>query len=514
MKKIKFIVVFSAMLIMGTSCNDWLEVLPENSQVSDTYWTSKEDVDAVLNSGYYYLREMVEDYLIPLGEIRAGCVYSIKSNNLQSFQVKPTDSKYCNWGPFYQIINIANTVLENAQTAQTNDDTYKVEELNSHYCEAYFLRALCYFYLVRNWREVPLITVAYADDSNTYKVAKSSEQSIIEQIKNDIKTALATGAAKEYFDTTWETKGRATKWALYALMADVCLWDEDYNTAVTYCDYLLAATSGKAPTFLSTPTHASWFSMYNPGNSNESIFELQWNYEEEQTNNLPVLFDNAATDRQYQLSTRLVQDLTTEQLYTSENLLESVRTLYGGYIVGADNTLWEVASTGYVWKYLGGQTLSDKRTKTYYDPNFIIYRVADVILMKAEGLILRNAGASPEDYEEAVNLVNLIRTRSNLEPMEYSDDLDEEDMLEMVLYERKVELLGEGKCWYDWLRFGRRNNNQYKSTFLIDNVISHNNQAGQSWLTTVLGNDDALFLPIMESELESNDLLVQNPYYE
>ena len=46
--------VFSVAL---TSCNDWLDVLPNNEQVTDDYWKSKEDVEAVIASGYDYMRQ-------------------------------------------------------------------------------------------------------------------------------------------------------------------------------------------------------------------------------------------------------------------------------------------------------------------------------------------------------------------------------------------------------------------------------------------------------------------------
>jgi len=510
MKSIKHILLSVLLIAAFSSCNGWLEVIPQDKQTSDAYWNSQEDVDAVLNSGYLYLRNMTISYLIPLGELRGGSIYSITTNKLQSFQVKPTDESICNWGPFYQIVNIANVVLANAKKAQAKDDTYEDEELKAHYCEAYFLRALSYFYLVRNWREVPLITTAFEDDSHTYNVAKSSEADIIKQIKSDILAALNTGAAKETYSTTWETKGRATKWALYALMADVCLWSEDYAKAEEYCDDLMNAHSGNAPALMTTPTHAKWFSMFNPGNSNESIFELQWEYQENQTNTLPVLFDNLNTNRKYQLSSKLLEEFKSEYTYTLDNELEAVRSLYGGFYT--ENLLtWESATNGFVWKYCGSQTLTDKRTATYYDPNFIMYRMADVFLMKAEALVLKSD--SKADWKTAVSLVDSIRQRSNLEKLGYSDDYKEEDILKMILYERRMELVGEGKCWYDLLRFGRRSNNKYKTMFLVDNVTLYNKQAGESWLISVMSNDDALFLPISESELKANSLLVQNPYY-
>ena len=499
-----------------TACKDWLEVYPENSQPSSKYWQTKEEVDAVLMSGYYYLRTLVEPSLIPWGELRAGCIYDRKGNTqLQSFQVKPTDKSICSWGGLYQIINIANTVIKNAPLAQERDATYEISVMRSHQSEAYFLRALAYFYLVRNWRDVPLITEPYEDDSFSTKVAKSDEAAVIAQIREDIRTALASGAAKESFETNWETKGRATKWALYALGADVCLWAEDYAAAVTYCDAILNAKAAGAPAFLSTPTHASWFSMFNPGNSNESIFEIQWNNEEDQTNNLPRYFDDSGDDARYVVSQALTMAFKNEYNATFEELKEAVRTNYGGvYAPGGMETAMQL----YVWKYVGSQTLSDKRTATYYDPNFIIYRVADVMLMKAEALVLRSEGEDTDDKVAAMELINQIRTRSNLEievaaTPEDVESLDEASMLEKILYERTMEFIGEGKAWYDFLRFGRRHNNKYKSLFLLANVLNYNQQAGTAWLNAVIGNDNALFLPISKEELDANDLLIQNPYY-
>ncbi|MCD7710616.1 MAG: RagB/SusD family nutrient uptake outer membrane protein, partial [Porphyromonadaceae bacterium] len=223
MKKYILAVLGGGLLFSTISCKEWLEIYPEDSQPSETYWETKADVDGVLNAGYYYLRDMVESYLIPWGEVRAGCVYSINGNKLQSFQMNSSQS-LCKWDELYQIINIANDVLEKAPVAQEKDATYTMAEMRSHQTEAYFLRALCYFYLVRNWREAPLITYSYEDDSKERQVPKATEEELVAQIREDVRTALATNAAKESFDTNWETKGRATKWALYALGADAALW--------------------------------------------------------------------------------------------------------------------------------------------------------------------------------------------------------------------------------------------------------------------------------------------------
>lgn len=513
MKTIKNISLLFIAALLLIACDDWLTVYPQNSQVSDEYWQSKEDVEAVVISGYYFLREMCEESLIPWGELRSGNIFATRGNTaLQTFQVKPDTKDFVKWGGLYQVINVANVVLANAPKVRNSDDTYKTEEMNAHLCEAYFLRALSYFYLVRNWREAPLIVDPYEDDSHSYNRPKSSEAELIAQIKSDITTALATGAAKEYYGTNWETKGRATKWAFYALMADVCLWSEDYDMAYDYCNALLNASSARKPAFMQLPTHASWFSMFNPGNSNESVFELQWNYEEKQTNNLPVYFDNLDVEKKYEISYYLLSNFNAEYTATLLEGKEAVRTMFGGYYVDNKDS-YEMASRGYVWKYCGSQTLSDKRTKTYYDPNFIIYRVTEVMLMKAEALILRKDGASEEDWEEAIEIMNQVRRRSNLEELEYYPGLTTYEMLNMLLHERRMEFVGEGKSWYDILRMGRRDNNRFKTSLLVMNVLNYNNTAGMSWLMSVLNDDNALFLPIWEEELKVNKMLVQNPYY-
>ncbi|MBQ4029242.1 MAG: RagB/SusD family nutrient uptake outer membrane protein, partial [Prevotella sp.] len=251
MKTIKYIIMSVVMLFGFASCNDYLEVYEENVEPTDLYWSSKADVEATLSAGYWYLRNSVETYLIPWGELRAGCLFNRSGSPLQTYQIKST-TNITTWSPMYQIINSANLVLKNCDLARSNDATYTQEEMNSHKCEAYWLRALAYFYIVRNWRDAPLFTEPFETDEISYNVAKSSETEIIAQIKADLEEAIRLGAAKTSFNTTWETKGRATIWAIYALMTDVCMWNSDFEQAINYANLILNATASDAPRFMKT----------------------------------------------------------------------------------------------------------------------------------------------------------------------------------------------------------------------------------------------------------------------
>lgn len=513
MKKIKYIVLIVILAFQFTACNDWLTVLPENEQVSDEYWSSKEEVSSVLAAGYVYLRDAVP-YLIRWGELRGGAIWTpvagnVTGGDLQTFQVTADDSYMCTWAPLYKVVNMANSVIANAEKVLQRDATFNEAVMNSYLTEAYFLRALSYFYIVRNWRDAPLITEPYETDKISYEKEKASAAEIIAQIKADITVALATGAAKEKFEEDWATKGRATKWALHALMADVCLWNEEYDNAILSCNEILDATSAFRPVLVTDPT--KWYELYYPGNSNGSIFEINWDQSDySQSNNLASMF--GTTSFTYRYSEQMLLDWIEE---TRETGIENaVRTIYGGYVADVAAANFENASIGYVWKYSGiGLQDQVRNSVDEQDPNFIVYRVADVMLMKAEALISR--GSDPETWGAAIDLINKVRTRSNLpELTPVLEELSEGDMLELVLHERNMELAAEGKRWYDLLRLGKRDGFAYRDRFLVNMVVDYNNTANPAWIRSVLNNDDALYLPIETSELENNRKLVQNPYYQ
>ncbi len=497
---------FIATVFIFSSCEDWLEVLPKNEQVTQNYWKSKEDVEAVLSSGYACLRNATP-ILYDWSELRGGSIRVftgvVQKMRLQNFQLTSSDA-LCDWSKFYEVINLANSVIDYAPGVQNIDETYGEAAMKSHLTEAYFLRSLCYFYLLRNFHDVPLVLKSYVDDSAPFNIAKSAETVIINQIKSDMETALSMDAAKEFFDEEdyWSgvSKGRATKWALYALMADVCLWGEDYDKCIQYADYLINATASRRPAFM--VNSEQWFEIFYPGNSNESIFEINWDQTKyaQSSNTSPSAYYKYAQLATYQYSSAM-----SDRLY-EEARNNSVRAKFGAYA--------EVGTTGQycIWKYqgLGEKDAASIRTSNSQDANYIIYRMADVMLMKAEALIWRrNAG----DNETAIAIINQIRTRAGLAEITGIDnETDKLEMLKYVLNERDIEFAAEGKRWYDLIRFGKSDNYRYKSEF-IEMIVENNQDANPVWLRSVLSDNYAWFLPIKESEIEANKLLEQNPYY-
>lgn len=518
MKKKVYILACLFGMMLTTSCNDWLDIKPNNEQVTDDYWKSKEDVESVVTSGYYEMRNCVPLY-IKWGELRGGAFYTRTSPEirLQDFNLTPSDG-ICKWGDLYKVIGMANSVLSYAPSVRSIDNTYYESMLNSHLCEAYFQRAYSYLILLKNFQSVPLITNPYVDDTESFDVAKSSESEIVAQIKKDVEAALATGAAKGQYETDWQTKGRATKWALYALMADVCLWSEDYKECIKYCDMILNATDAFRPVFMTNTN--DWYTMFYPGNSNESIFELNWDYNIElKNNNFSGLWSQSSSSN-LRFTNDAIEKMREE---TNEVLAGGIapegrvgRMLLATYSVPGG--VYQTAGEFYLWKY-NGTDIQDLTggVRTHQDANFIIYRVAEIILMKAQAEIMQ------KNFREALKQINRIRNRAGLgnykdidldsEDVDAQiDQLDEQTLLEEVLDQKELEFMGEGKRWYDLLWFGRIGKNKYKEQF-ITQVLLGNQTTNKSWIRSVLIDQNAWYMPIPQSDMDHNRLLEQNPYY-
>lgn len=525
MKKLLICLTIAGTTLLTSGCSDWLDVLPKNEQVSSEYWQTKEQVEEVLAQGYQNMRLTVPS-LIYWGELRGGSIYAYSGGSkqeLQNFRLTSSSSE-CKWASFYSILNVANSVIKYAPEVKEKDKTYHEAVMNSNLAEAYFMRAWTYFTLVRNFKEVPLILEPYMTDEHPVDIPKSSEETIMAQIKLDIETALATGAAKEMYDDdewTGMSKGRVTVWALYALMTDACLWSEDYDGCVRYADLLINSTSAFRPAFVEDPEQ--WYNIFYPGNSNGSIFELNFDQSRNQSadddatkNNYPspsnVYPWSQSTVAPLQFSDAMCKRLYTESTdsWVGSNTVRGFGAAFVLPTLSTDITTSNVE--GYLpFKFRIGGKEGLSTVRPYKDANWILYRMADVLLMKAEALIWK--GGEP-NFTQALALINKVRTRARILTLDIQTNAVEQDkMLGYLLAERDLEFVSEGKRWYDLLRFGKSQNYKYRDLF-IDIIVENNSTISASWIRSVLKNTNAWYLPINQSEIDLNPMLKQNPYYD
>ena len=235
------------LLLMGlSSCNDWLDLRPENETVLEEYWQSESQATDVLAGCY---RGLIKDggveRMMVWGELRSDNVDEGNSMNedmkkILSINITPTNG-YADWGSFYSVINYCNTFLHYAPEVVNRDQNFTQSKLHTLEAEALTIRALCYFYLVRAFRDVPLILTPSIDDNTDYNVAKSSERQVLDQIIKDL--LIAKQYAKPSYASEAFTKGRVTVNAINAILADVYLWDQQFENCVAQCDLVLADNS-------------------------------------------------------------------------------------------------------------------------------------------------------------------------------------------------------------------------------------------------------------------------------
>ncbi len=474
------------MMLLQLSCSDWMEQLPPQGLIREEFWKTKEDVESVLMGAYSTFASM-DGVLFKYGELRADLIkgdvnMSEDDQKILESIIYP-DNTLCDWAKFYQVINNCNEVIKYAPEVQSIDNTFSDYIMYGFLSEAYFLRSLSYFYLVRIFRDVPYITEPTVSDATDVNIPKTDGIEILANITGDLES-MRTYATIDGFPTMAELKGRATKGAIDALLADIALWNFDYEAVINHVNNLEATRQ-----YALVPT-ADWFNIYNPGNTLEGIFEFQFEDRQNRRNNVAGL--TARYSYNYDPSDYAVEIFG----------LKYAHELYRGE--KASIIKWSENDYG-IWKYIGtpdGETV--RPSSTAASANWIVYRYADVLLMKAEAL------SQLGRYSEALDIINEIRLRADVPPLAPANSpVAYEDC---IMDERALELAFEGKRWFDLMRMGRRNDYNRKNK-LIEIMVRNVPATQKRILATKLTNPLGWYLPIYSTELERNMNLVQNPYY-
>lgn len=478
---IKFSVIVGALFILVStiSCQDYLTVEPENDLIKEKFWTKTDDVNSALAATYNALRGASLQSLI-FGEVRADLV-QFTGNSFADYakigqsNISPTNS-VVNWKPYYQAVNLANTLMFYDDEVFQKDKTFTPEMKDAIEAEALFIRSLAYFYLVRLWKDVPLVLEASVSDTTDLYITKSPEKVVIRQIINDLLRAKDMAYTTQFRGTNY-FYGRANKYSIMALLADVYLWNEEYEKCIEYCDAVI--NSG----LYGLEGSETFFNIYYPGNSPvESIMELQYN----------DALDNQENPLYYEL---VPVTGSTGGAINTRNVTrildrEDLRNFQGKTAI---------------WKYRGKDLLGlVNRAFTERDANWNIYRYADILLMKAEAAIELNR------FDEANNIIRETSLRAG---MPYEENFDKVTLRQALLDEKGREFLFEGKRWFDLLRAAKRNKFQNKD-IIINMILSGADIKQQAVLKTKVFDTLSYYLPIAERELIYNQNLVQNPYYD
>jgi len=556
MKKLQYIIMVSiATLLSG--CNDFLSIEPLNEIVLEKYWTEKADVTSVMNSCYAQLESAnCIQRMIVWGEGRSDNMYGGAGTGFDLNQVFKENiletNTYANWESFYVCINRCNTVLHYAPEVNAKDPNFTNSELRATIAEATTLRALCYFYLIRAFRDVPYSTEPSRDDSQVYQLPATPFETVLDYLIADVER-VKDDAVKSYGEESVENTCRITRYACYALLADLYLWKGNYQACIDYCDKVIdqkiiqyeeereknptgysVELYGKYPLISESRVGTSfagntYTEIFGSGNSFESIFELNFVNNQSTENSAVASYFGSRTTRTGQIG---VPPYIFENAYAGTN----------DYFKKTDcrflENIYRTNNKGFVQKYTCQSVQFRTNTTTGAEPsvtssirsnsyaNWIVYRLTDVMLMRAEAEVELagnvEVGQSLSDeqtrhYRNAFACVSAVWKRANNKRTATSDTLVYADyatarseMEDLVLGERQRELMFEGKRWFDLVRLCRR---EGENTRMISKVLPKF-QENAAAIRVKLSSRDILYWPYHRNEIKQNPNLVQNPAYE
>lgn len=559
------------------SCVDTV-IIPDKLTVDEDMWKTKSDVQGILARAYNELKgdELMRNFVI-WGDFRSdemvvnnttsitnSSAYKVPLTEIYSLNILPSNP-FCSYLSLYSAINYCNMVLERAEEVLKLDPDYQPGDLDSDCSKALALRSLCYFYLVRVFHDVPLELNAYWSSEQTKSSPVQVAPSVIlDQCIKDLQKA-ETNALNSDIYKDWRDKGYITRDGICALLADIYLWRasitgdaNDYNQCVAYCDKIIAAKKEahvmergetEADYYLANYTryYDRVFSYGYGCNSEESIFEVQYVSE---SGNRVNMYNNAGLFQMYcryngsggsnppYLCTTPVFGKSSASSSTPNIFknVEDVRLKEFVYNADAAQDQYQirkyVAEGGY--NSLLGKDQSTSSSRTAFTQNWIMYRLTDVILMKAEALVQLSEMMPDGDEKEnmkkdAFALVKVVNDRAlpdgSSAVLNYN--VYSTQMEKLVLQERARELCFEGKRWFDLMRYNYRHlpggvKADITKTFAeMDSYIANSDDMldivvtkySSSAMKVKMPTEPYLYWPIYETEMKNNVNLVQNPVW-
>ena len=493
MKKI-IIVIVASVFVFSSCMDEFLNVKPVSDLSTENFWKTENDVRTELNSAYGFIQttynsgyaqwfEGRSDNWAPLNTTSGSNSPLAATFNQLTNQMSPS-----NWAGWYQIINVANYGLYYIPKTPIAN---KVNQ-NHYLAEAYFLRAWAYFNIARIWGDAPLIiqpTLKVEDIQYPYK---SSNAILMDQVRKDIDSSLV----KADIDGTLGgartvVKSKVSVAALYALATEYSMWTGEYQKALDYSVPLHFFMNNTAIALNATGDYSKLFTPTDAISQAENIWVLQWDYINQNNSiNQAVWSFMAPTGPSYTFNSWFFNG-TGSYVVPSFNNQRLKGWNWDAYYKGDKRkgyTLDSVAggtstSTPYVIAKTTTQvilkaTAGVKPTTVMQAYNFpiVMYRYADILLLRAEAYNkLGNITAAVAELKKVRDRAGLTGTKVKITDSSGFLTLDgpvdqtrpasgyvadgtngSSKQLEMdILKERSIELLGEGKRWFDLMRTGK-----------------------------------------------------------
>ena len=440
------------LIITCMACEDYVDILPEGQENSETFFNSKSDYEDALVGVYDLLSTTYLHNL--LGEIASDnslCGGESPTDVLDWQQIDDMSHTPDN-GALRSVFQFMYAGISRANYIVEFQDKIDFEGKEQLLAENLFLRSYYYFELVKFFGDVPLYTER--------RITIEESQSIGRTPKAEVYAKLETDLISTIDNLPWQQNqnGRVTKGAALALLGKIYLYQEKFEQAAITLDQVINSNQ-----YQLVDDFATIFLNTNE-NNNESVFEVQYFGGEGASfdcfqcveGNIAVGFMGPRFNggNYAPFTSGFSFNPPTEELYNaySANDLRRDATILNMEEFVAErpsvtfNLGNEIDYTGYYnKKYIPYAEANSGDVNLTHSNNYRAIRYSDVLLMAAEAY---NRGSLNDT--KAREYVNLVRDRAGLDEILTSGS----NLTQDIYSERRLELAGEGHRFFDQVRTG------------------------------------------------------------
>lgn len=536
----RYILILTLALACACGCSKFLDPEQVDLIYNEVFWKTQTDAEVGLSGTYALYRGLMANSNnwysradATTGFIRSGwnggSSQYLYTNGIYTDIANPSKmwgslEDYADWSNFYKVVAQANMVIR--KIGEIPDSAFKEGQKDRILGEAYFLRALVYFNILRIWGNAPYISEMIESSSQVIDkdlspvvIPRTDDVDICQYVLADVNNAVellefSTPGAEGWGIT-------ADKGAALALCGHVNMWmyflaRRDRLPGVNASDYVKAAVTALEDfrehgnrSYVQYVDMKSVQAMYR-GASTEAVFELNISTENNESYRADYAGVTARTCKMESFDGDPMKDRSTQIDWVPASQKAKMYPDYDFTTGGGDIRpklffdAWDseynepVNDTGgaendrtkvtWLTKYAMFTADKDKKVDEYVayfaEANIPVFRYTDIMLLLAE------AYCRDKQYGKATSIVNDIRGRAQIG--DYTGD--NAGLMDEIMQQRVAELFGEGCLYFDMVR-----NNWFPNDHLM--APAKYKQEGYYW-------------PVCSSIMKMNPLISQTPYWD
>lgn len=443
------------LLFTVTSCQDFLDEQPPSSITDAQFWKNNADIELGVTAIYDAMQVAYQRKYFYWGEFRSDNFVTAPGSSEGEFSqlinntLTPQFSESLQWDELYRMIMRANLAIEKIPT---------IAEYNANALgEAYAARAYAYFDAYRIWGGVPIFTKVVSELGDEAYRPQSTPAQVLALVLSDL-------AQAEKLLTTQTHRYRFSVSSILLFKAKLLMHENRYAEAKVVLDKFMASNVTIFKFSLTTNRDA-WTKLFTMATETgpELIFSLRATLAEDGNNvsqhnglfnsGVPPYFISPKVIAKWQAKFP-IDKAGWEAKYPG---IDPPKDAAGNLVYG-DWRYWETLFPKSTTNLDPDKKLFDNAIGKYHkvsgnslndDTDIIVYRYADVLLLKAE--VENRLG----DATAALALVNLVRVARQMPVAKTTDFVnfnDKEEVENFIMDERQFELYAEGDRWWDLLR--------------------------------------------------------------